>query len=181
MIKEELIDFVQSAWGSADVIEIRPVHDGVEIITYDVDAAPDARTRLCNRTVGYLIGDFDIDEVLYVGTTGIKTVVDLVKEWDQKQGHDKCHYYPEIFGAIASKLGIVLKNDPLNVTEAEFRQGCDQYTKELFHGQANQTNRLGEPGPAQADSCNLESATDTRAGNSGKQTGDWDGSFWPDI
>lgn len=142
MIKEELINFVQTMWPSADTIEIRPVHGGIEIVIHDVDGAPDARCPISTQEVAHLFGDYDIEETLYVGTLGEKnkTVTDLIKEWDKKQGHDKCHYYPEIFRAIATKLGIVLKNDPPEMTQEKFDAGCKQYQSELFNVQFRRTS-----------------------------------------
>jgi hypothetical protein len=62
----------------------------------------------------------------------IASVKDEIQSWLDKQGQDKCHYYPEIFQKIAELLQI--KNNLVNALppEEEFQSGCDKYRKDLY-------------------------------------------------
>lgn len=56
----------------------------------------------------------------------------LVREWIERQGHEKCWYYPETLRAIAEVLDIKYA-DPTMVSEEEFRRGCARYQEEIYH------------------------------------------------
>lgn len=63
----------------------------------------------------------------------IKQAVLLVAN---KQGHDSCWYYPEIFIQILNLLGIELNELNLDLsklpTREEFEQGCKKFADELY-------------------------------------------------
>lgn len=59
-----------------------------------------------------------------------------VREWVGKQGHDKCHYYPEIFRKIAETLGIEYVEPNLPPRE-EFRIFCQRYEREIYGEREN--------------------------------------------
>lgn len=65
----------------------------------------------------------------------IQSVRQAVEEWNNKQGHDKCHYYPEIFRKILDLLGIP-ENKNVELSEAEFQSGCDIFRKDLLFTKA---------------------------------------------
>ena len=56
----------------------------------------------------------------------------LVQDWLDKQGHDRCWYYPEIFEQLARALDlqhIVLK-PPQLPSLSEYKAGCERYQRE---------------------------------------------------
>jgi hypothetical protein len=69
-----------------------------------------------------------------VEAAGLARVRRLVQDWLDKQGHDRCWYYPEIFTELARALDlqhIVLK-PPQLPSLAEFRTGCERYQREQY-------------------------------------------------
>lgn len=54
-----------------------------------------------------------------------------VQDWRDKQGHDKCWYYPEIFEKIISILNLENIANTLP-TEPEFERGCEKYRREIY-------------------------------------------------
>lgn len=63
----------------------------------------------------------------------LKAIQKLIKEWDEKQGHSKCWYYPEIFKQIADEAQVKLTNHPPNVPRPQFREQCHQYEEEQYN------------------------------------------------
>lgn len=59
-------------------------------------------------------------------------VAGLLQQWVDKQGHDRCHYYPDIFQAICRVLGVKPRQDPGLPPRAEFEQGCRRYQREQY-------------------------------------------------
>lgn len=57
----------------------------------------------------------------------------LVEEWANKQGHDRCWYYPDIFRQIADTLGVNLNIEPAMPPRPEFEEGCRRYQEEEYH------------------------------------------------
>lgn len=55
----------------------------------------------------------------------------LLKGWVEKQGHDQCWFYPEIFRQLCSTFGITAP-DPGLPPRAEFRKGCLKYESEVY-------------------------------------------------
>jgi hypothetical protein len=59
----------------------------------------------------------------------------IVEEWINKQGHDKCWYYPDLFHKLIKELNIKLSLDQLVEklpTKEGFKAGCDKYIQETF-------------------------------------------------
>lgn len=54
-----------------------------------------------------------------------------IKKWIDKQGHDKCWYYPEIFKEISDILEIKTDKN-IEIPEEEFELGCKNYQDELY-------------------------------------------------
>lgn len=63
----------------------------------------------------------------------------IILEWLGKQGHNRCHYYPELFEKLVKLYGLE-RQIPDNFydlpNEKEFEEGCTMFRKELFHGTA---------------------------------------------
>lgn len=55
----------------------------------------------------------------------------LIQKWVNKQGHDACWYYPDIFEEIMSVLKMKKIKKKLPTIE-KFDKGCKQYQKEIF-------------------------------------------------
>lgn len=62
----------------------------------------------------------------------LKQIQELVKGWLNKQGHDQCWYYPDIFLEIAKIVDADLTNQPNLPSLAEFQEGCRKYQKEIY-------------------------------------------------
>ncbi len=56
----------------------------------------------------------------------------IVQSWLDKQGHDRCWYYPELFRELASALGLRPKVSPGLPTLDEFRAGCERFQREEY-------------------------------------------------
>ena len=69
-----------------------------------------------------------------------------VQSWLDKQGHDKCWYYPEIFESIAEELDLARTIAPSLPPCAEFMKGCERYQAEQYSQVGLQAaNRLAPP------------------------------------
>lgn len=66
------------------------------------------------------------------------TLLDLAKvrktvqTWLDKQGHDRCWYYPDLFKEIATALDLKPTVEPKLPTLEEFREGCRRYQAEEY-------------------------------------------------
>ncbi len=67
----------------------------------------------------------------------------LVVEWQSKQGHDQCHYYPDIFNKIADELGLP-RIDPGLPPRKEFEQGCKRFQIHMYDELREDHVRRGE-------------------------------------
>lgn len=56
----------------------------------------------------------------------------LLRSWIDKQGHDRCWYYPEIFMKLCEALEIKPTVLPCLPSLEEFKQGCERYQNEQF-------------------------------------------------
>jgi hypothetical protein len=65
----------------------------------------------------------------------IKEVKRLVTEWANKQGHNKCWYFPTLFNELCRVLEITIT--PIKISRSEFEVGCSQYQDELFGKKEN--------------------------------------------
>ena len=55
-----------------------------------------------------------------------------LQEWIDKQGHNRCWYYPEIFRKLVLIFGITSSSDPSLPPIEEFRKGCNRYQEEEY-------------------------------------------------
>jgi len=99
---------------------------------------------VCVFFVAWLVSGFEIHRLRRrqtvsdfrdtVETAGLARVRRLVQDWLDKQGHDRCWYYPEIFEQLARALElqhIVLKPPQLPTLD-EFRAGCERFQREEY-------------------------------------------------
>ncbi len=65
-------------------------------------------------------------------TEKLAAIERIVQEWTDKQGHDRCWYYPELYRRIADVLGIEQKLPPSLPPRTEFEHGCRRYQDEEY-------------------------------------------------
>ena len=56
----------------------------------------------------------------------------IVQSWLDKQGHDRCWYYPEIFTELSRALDLRGVKPPQLPSLAEFKAGCERYQREQY-------------------------------------------------
>jgi hypothetical protein len=52
---------------------------------------------------------------------------DLLQSWVDKQGHDRCWYYPEIFEQLCKLFEVVPTNYKRLPSRKAFEEGCRRY------------------------------------------------------
>ena len=57
----------------------------------------------------------------------------LIQEWVNKQGHDRCWYYPDLFRKLADTFQVKLSQEPSLPPLEEFKKGCEKYQQEEYH------------------------------------------------
>lgn len=73
------------------------------------------------EAVGILMSDNKLEEAKAV-----------LQEWADKQGHDRCWYYPEIFRKLCEIMGVTITKDMNLPPRAEFNMCCEQYEREVY-------------------------------------------------
>lgn len=56
----------------------------------------------------------------------------ILQEWIDKQSHERCWYYPDLFNKIAQTLDIKPTKNPSLPPINEFKKGCEKYQKEEY-------------------------------------------------
>ncbi len=56
----------------------------------------------------------------------------LLQEWVDKQGHDRCWYYPDIFKKLAILLDVKMTVEPGLPPRCEFEDGCKKFQDEQY-------------------------------------------------
>jgi len=56
----------------------------------------------------------------------------IIQEWIDKQGHERCWYYPDLFNKLVKIFEIKISKDPSLPPLEEFKKGCEKYQKEEF-------------------------------------------------
>jgi len=56
----------------------------------------------------------------------------LLNNWVNKQGHDRCWYYPEIFQKLCELFGVEMTVEPKLPPPEEFTKGCERYRNEEY-------------------------------------------------
>lgn len=76
----------------------------------------------------------DLCVILGERDDSLEKVKAVVERWLDKQGHERCWYYPELFSELAALLGLgrgkVL--DPGLPPREEFEAGCKRYQDEQY-------------------------------------------------
>ena len=73
----------------------------------------------------------DIERRLEVAERKLERIKGIVQEWYDKQGHDQCHYYPELFRELAPIVEVKII-DPHLPPRAEFKRGCKMFQDEIY-------------------------------------------------
>ena len=58
----------------------------------------------------------------------------VIREWIDKQEHDRCWYYPDLFRTLADILEVRPSRDPGLPPIEEFKKGCERYQDEEYRG-----------------------------------------------
>lgn len=58
----------------------------------------------------------------------------LIEDWINKQGHNRCWFYPEIFNKICEELGIQQVAPSCLPSRSDFEEGCRRYQNEQYLG-----------------------------------------------
>lgn len=56
----------------------------------------------------------------------------ILQEWTDKQGHERCWFYPDIFRRLCTTLNVVPSTPPRLPSRSEFELGCKRYQEEEF-------------------------------------------------
>ena len=56
----------------------------------------------------------------------------IIQEWVDKQGHDRCWYYPELFKQLVNIFKLSPKVEPKLPPREEFELGCKRYQKQEY-------------------------------------------------
>jgi hypothetical protein len=56
----------------------------------------------------------------------------VLREWLDKQGHDRCHYYPEIFNELSQLFGLKATKEAALPPRKEFEAGCARFADEEY-------------------------------------------------
>ena len=56
----------------------------------------------------------------------------VIQIWLDKQGHDRCWYYPDLFNELAKILDVKPSKGPSLPPLEEFKKGCEKYQKEEY-------------------------------------------------
>ena len=58
----------------------------------------------------------------------------VIEEWVDKQGEDKCWYYPDLFRRLAVIFDVESTKEPCLPPISQFEKGCDRYREEVYSG-----------------------------------------------
>ena len=56
----------------------------------------------------------------------------IIQDWVDKQGHDRCWYYPELFRKLIKIFEIIPSKDPSLPSLEDFKKGCEKYQTEEY-------------------------------------------------
>jgi len=62
-----------------------------------------------------------------------KEAKQVIQEWVDKQGHERCWYYPELFNQLVKIFDIHPSKDSALPPLEEFKLGCERYQREEYH------------------------------------------------
>ena len=61
-----------------------------------------------------------------------RVVKQVLQEWVNQQGHNRCWYYPDLFDRLVEITGITSQVNPQLPPREEFEAGCRKYQKEQY-------------------------------------------------
>lgn len=83
----------------------------------------------------------ELSDYAYTLAVTVLQTTRAIKEFIGKQGHNRCHYYPEIFKKLAAIYGIEEPEGFYDLpTEHEFTVGCSNYRAEIYNGLTPEDN-----------------------------------------
>jgi len=56
----------------------------------------------------------------------------VIQEWVDQQGHDRCWYYPDLFRKLADIFEVEASKQPNLPPLEEFKKGCERYQEEEY-------------------------------------------------
>lgn len=62
----------------------------------------------------------------------LQKATNSLQKWVNKQGHDKCWYYPDIFLELCQIFDIEPHSHPNLPSPEDFNKGCLRYQKEIY-------------------------------------------------
>ena len=86
---------------------------------YDCHGGPGTTEPACRACVTCLLRD-------------LEALKQILQAWLDKQGHDRCWYYPDLFRELAAVLGITSTKQPGLPVLSEFQEGCRRYQGEEY-------------------------------------------------
>ena len=57
----------------------------------------------------------------------------IIQEWIDKQGHERCWYYPDLFKQLLEVLEVSPTKNPALPPLEEFKKGCERYQEEEYN------------------------------------------------
>ncbi len=56
----------------------------------------------------------------------------ILQQWVDKQSHERCWYYPDLFNQLVILFGIKPSKEPSLPPLKEFKMGCERYQEEEY-------------------------------------------------
>ena len=56
----------------------------------------------------------------------------IIQAWVDKQGHDRCWYYPDLFRKLAALFNVAPSQNPALPPLDEFKKRCERYQEEEY-------------------------------------------------
>ena len=74
----------------------------------------------------------NVDELMNKLEKKYNEAKQVVQEWADMQGHDRCWWHPDLFKRLMKIFEINPSRDPALPPLEEFKRGCEQYQKEQY-------------------------------------------------
>ncbi len=62
----------------------------------------------------------------------VNTAKKILQEWVDKQSHERCWYYPDLFRKLIEIFEINVSKNPNLPPLEEFKKGCEKYQQEEY-------------------------------------------------
>ncbi len=60
-----------------------------------------------------------------------------IQEWVDKQSHERCWYYPDLFQKLRNVFNVKSNKNPSLPPRKEFEEGCRRYQEEQYSSNAD--------------------------------------------